>query len=75
MHKASVQETPTPKLLTTRIYQILGSQRKAEVLKLHENSKTTKASGLPSKNWPKSPTRVQERDPPSSGFPTCADTC
>jgi hypothetical protein len=36
--------------------------------------KTTNDSGLPGKNRPKSPTRVQERDSSSSGFPTCANT-
>jgi hypothetical protein len=50
--------------------------KKTEVLKLHKIlRKTSSASSLPNKNWPKSPTRVQEWDPPSFEFPTCANTC
>jgi hypothetical protein len=33
--------------------------------------KTTNPFSLPSKNWPKSPTRVQEWDPPFSEFRAC----
>jgi hypothetical protein len=73
--KASVQETPTPELTTARTCQISSSQRKAEVLGLHKIlRKMTNVPGLPSKNWPKSSTRVQQWDPPSSGLPTCANT-
>jgi hypothetical protein len=52
--KTSVEETAILELMTARTCQISDYQRKAEVLKLHEIlSKTTHASGLPSKNWPK----------------------
>jgi hypothetical protein len=71
----SIQETPTPELVTARTFQISGPQIKAEALKLHKIlRKTTNASGLPSKNWPKSPTGVHEWDPTPSGFQTCANT-
>jgi hypothetical protein len=73
--KGSVQVT-SPELMTARTCQISGSEKKAEVSKLHKIlRKTTNVSDLRSKNWPNSPTRVQELDAPSSGFPTCANTC
>jgi hypothetical protein len=47
--------------------------KKTEVLKLHKIlRKTTSAFSPPGKNWPKLPTRAQEWDPPSFGFPTYA---
>jgi hypothetical protein len=74
--KESVQETPTPELMTARTCQVSGSQRTAEDLKLHRIlRKATNSSGLPSKNCSNLPTTVQERDPPSFGFLTRANTC
>jgi hypothetical protein len=68
----SVHETPTPELMTAPNCQISGSQRKAEVLKLHKIlRKTTNASGLPSKNWPKSPKSMKEWDPLATSASMC----
>jgi hypothetical protein len=38
--------------------------KKSQGLETSQNSKTTNTSGFPTKNWPKSPTGVQEQDPP-----------
>jgi hypothetical protein len=71
-----LQETPTPESMTARNCHISDSQRKADVLKIHKIlRKTTNSSCLASKNWPKSLTGAQERDPTAYGFPTYANTC
>jgi hypothetical protein len=53
--ETSVQEATTPELMAARTCQISGSQRKAEVLKLHKIlRKQPTVQDLPGKNGPKS---------------------